>query len=356
MKKNKNNKIKLLALALILVITVAYAALRTGLNINGTANVSSSSWSVYFDNLQATANSNVTPTDVSNPTSQNKLTTISYTVNLSEPGDVYEFTVDTVNDGTIDAMIESVSSKLNNVEINNNLPAYLDYSVSYDDDTTIGQNDLLAHNNTKTYKVMVGYKTDIDPSDLPEENQALHLDLTITYVQADSNAVDPHAQPAGNYVVTYTTMYIGQQVPNGVNLRLTPQEAMNDWIALAGSTKPFYLKYTIENDVITESYVEFVVTEEVVEANPGMVAGRYTLKGGNGGTAFTENMNTLKTAFDYANHSSRCSGNQTSDFNCDVSGVHASAGSDGNVHAFDNGFCYGCGVDSVGSSYCVGES
>ena len=188
MKKSRNKKMKLTILILILVITIGYAILRTGLNINGTANIGSVSWDIYFDNLQATANSNVTPTDVSNPTSQNKLTTISYTVNLTEPGDVYEFTVDAVNAGTIDAMIESISSKLNNVEINT-LPAYLDYSVTYSDGIAIASNQLLPHESSETLKVRVGYKTDIEPSELPEENQELNLSLTIVYVQADDNAV-----------------------------------------------------------------------------------------------------------------------------------------------------------------------
>ena len=161
----------------------------------------------------------------------------------------------------------------------------------------------------------------------------------------------------GNYVVSRTPMNIGSAIPNDVNVRSTAALAMADWqdiIGTTGATRPFYLKHILNSsDEIEESYVEFVVTAEMAAANEGMVAGTYTLKGGDSGAAFTENMNTIKTAFDYANHSSRCGGNQTSNILCSVDGLLVRTFLSGNVFAYGDG--YYCFVNSDGSSYCVPE-
>jgi len=92
----------------------------------------------------------------------------------------------------------------------------------------------------------------------------------------------------------------------------------------------------------------------MVQANEGMVAGTYYLKGGDSGAAFTENMNVIKTAFDYANHPDRCFENQTSSFYCVVSGLNVGAYSYGYVNA--SGYnLYDCGVYSDGFSGCGKE-
>ena len=92
--------------------------------------------------------------------------------------------------------------------------------------------------------------------------------------------------------------------------------------------KTFYLKHTIVNDIVTESYVEFVVTPTMAQANSGMKAGTYYLKGGDNGAAYTTNKATLTTAFGSGN----CTDN-SSDFACSVSGLRAYAYSDGGVRA-----------------------
>ena len=93
--KNRKKNTKLILLLLLLCITLGYAALRTGLNINGTANVSSSSWNVYFSNYQMSNATNITPT--TEPVITGTTTTsISYEVDLDVPGDIYEFSVEVV--------------------------------------------------------------------------------------------------------------------------------------------------------------------------------------------------------------------------------------------------------------------
>ena len=110
--------------------------------------------------------------------------------------------------------------------------------------------------------------------------------------------------------------------------------------------KTFYLKHTIVDDIVTESYVEFVVTSEMAGANSGMTAGTYYLKGGDNGAAYATNKATLTTAFG----SSNCTDN-SSIFGCGVSGLGAYANANGSVYASD-GASARCGVSYDGYSGC----
>ena len=163
------------------------------------------------------------------------------------------------------------------------------------------------------------------------------IPITITARQQIKNVV---------YVVSTSHLYIGQALPNGVNGRATPEEAIEDWTSITGgNTYPFYLKNILNNNnEIDECYIEFLVTEQTAQANPGMVAGKYALKACNAGTSFTENMNILKIAFDYENHPTRCGGDQTSSFFCSLNGnsdYHFSISSTGFV-SFRNELNYAC--------------
>ena len=154
------------------------------------------------------------------------------------------------------------------------------------------------------------------------------------------------------FTVNHYETTIGSTIPNEVTTYDNPEDAMNEWITIWGSRRPIFLKYTLNsNQEITESYVGFEVTEEMVQNNPGMVAGIYYLRGGDSGASFTENMNVMKTAFDYENHPDRCYADQTSSFYCDVSDLYAYADGDGRVRVrYD--FNYRCDVYSDGSSNC----
>ena len=219
--KNRKKNTKLILLLLLICITLGYAALRTQLNINGTATIPRVVWDVHFENVQNTQNCNVTPTSRTEPVAADKATTISYVVSLEEPGDVYEFTVDVVNGGTIDAMIENISSKLNDTEIDNEhpVPAYLDYSVTYVDDLDIEENQLLEASNSETYKVRLAFKENVDPEVLPGTATTLHLDLTVNYIQADNTAIPVRATDANFATDSWDTIIQASKAANPTQLR-----------------------------------------------------------------------------------------------------------------------------------------
>ena len=163
---------------LILCLGVGFAFLSTQLNITGNTSVSGNKWSVYFTNVQVndgSVDATVVPT-----TSGTTTTSLNYTVLLDKPGDFYEFTVDAVNAGTIDAMIESITTP----NIDSRVLQYVSYSATYADGTEVNQNDVLKATKTATYKIKVEYKKNISASDLDEDGVNLTLTFGVNYVQS----------------------------------------------------------------------------------------------------------------------------------------------------------------------------
>ena len=189
-KKKKRNNFILALIVIVVSMSLGYAFLNTDLTINGTSKIPANSWNIYFDNIQITSGSVELSSGDSAPViNPSNLTNIDYIISLKEPGDFYEFTVDVINDGTIDAMIGTISNKMNGTEISstNPLPSYLNYSITYEDNFSIEEKHLLAANSTETYKVRLEYRTDIDPSDLPNSGATLPLSYSVNYIQADES-------------------------------------------------------------------------------------------------------------------------------------------------------------------------
>ena len=365
--------LSMVLIILLLSISLGYALLSTNLNIVGTTVVKDNKWDIYFDNVQVMSGS----VTASTPVIDTAKTTVSYSVNLNLPGDYFEFTVDAKNAGTIDGMVSAVSSKLNGTEITT-LPNYLEYSVSYSDGIAIQNNHLLEAGKTETYKVRVGYKKDISATDLPSTEQTLNLSFSVTYVQSDTSVV-PVPHPEIVYTVNkydysatnpkYNAVWLNQTFPATITKYQTAIEALAAIASASSKDLPFYLKHKIENGIVTESYVEFVVTEEMAQANTGMVAGTYTLRGEKTydldtstwlvdksyiSPYYETNKEAIKTAFGYATNSSRCSESGTgrsSYFGCSVSGLYAYSDASGYVRAYDAGSST-CDVYHSGYSSC----
>ena len=372
--KNKKKLNYMILIIMILVISIGYAVLSTNLNIIGTGTINNPTWDIHWENVSVKTGS----VSASTPTIDTAKTTVNYSVTLSIPGDYYEFTVDAVNSGTIDGMVSVVSNKLNNTEITT-LPNYLEYKVSYEDGIDIAPNHLLASSTSEKYKVHVGYKKDISVSDIPSTAQTLNLSFSVTYVQSDSTAVaKPQTVYTANiYDKNYDTMnagtntslvWIGKSIPSGITTFQTPELAMASLKEPTGGVdRPFFLKHTVSNNTVTDSYVGFVVTNEMAQANPGMTAGTYYLKGkktkklveGNwqcmseyddgNGSCIDPDYDTNKTTLLSAFGSSYCTEN-SDNFGCSVSGLYAVAMSGGDVSAHAGAWY--CGVSYYGFSGC----
>ena len=210
MENKKRNKVILLVI-LLLAISVGFAALATTLKINGSTSVTKQTWEIYWDNASIVPTTNLATADIvkAAQTKTGDVTTLEWEVNLHIPGDYYEFTVDAVNNGSIDAMITSIDSKIGTdsiistengqlVEDESVIPSYLKYDVTYEDGTKPELNHLLAKKTNgvatrEKYKVRVEYNKDLNSDDLDEVTspvEELTFTYSVTYGQADNNAVD----------------------------------------------------------------------------------------------------------------------------------------------------------------------
>ena len=375
-KKNKRKLNYMILIIMLLVISIGYAVLSTNLNIVGSGTINNPTWDIHWENVSVESGSVTAQT----PTIDTNKTTVNYEVTLTIPGDYFEFTVDAVNAGTIDGMISVVSNKLNGTEITT-LPNYIEYIVTYDDGVAIAPNHLLASGTSEKYKVHVGYKKDISATDIPSTAQTLNLTFSVTYVQSDTSVV-PVPHPETVYTANVfdknndtlddgtntSVVWLGKSIPNGITTFQTKELALDSLKEASGGVdRPFFLKHTVSDNTVTESYVGFVVTDEMAQENAGMTAGTYYLKGkktyelvegswqcmseyddGNGNCLDPEydtNKATLLSAFG----SSYCH-DYSSFFDCSVSGLSAFATSIGYVFAYAGAWI--CGVSSIGDSAC----
>ena len=182
----KNKKFLYIILTVIVIsiftLTVVYAALSTQLTINGNADVVGSTWDVHLENPVVTSGS-VSDTLPTITNSSNA----TFNATLNVPGDFYEFTIDVVNDGSIDAMIDSV---VKTPELTAEQSKYFNYDITYHSGESITSKQLVKSGSFVRLKVRLEYKKNLTTSDLPTANVSLSLGCTLVYSQADNNGVD----------------------------------------------------------------------------------------------------------------------------------------------------------------------
>lgn len=185
---SKTNSMVLFLFAFILLLGVGYAYINTDVDVQGAGKVTSSKWDVHFDNVVVNENSfnsvegSPLPSIVDNYT-------ITFNVGLDSPGDFYEFNVDVVNNGTIDAMINDI---IISPELTEEQAKLFKYDIKYSDGVDLEKNQLLRAGETKTLKVLFKYNEIEDYLDYSVDNQSFDFSITINYVQANENAIDDY--------------------------------------------------------------------------------------------------------------------------------------------------------------------
>ena len=168
-----------LVVVCVFTLTLAYAALNAVLTIQGNAEITASTWDIHLENPIVKSGS--ATTTVPTITSGNSLT---FSTTLNMPGDYYEFTVDVVNGGSIDAMIDKVTKT---PELSTEQAKYLKYEVSYQNGESISTKQNIASGVTMPIKVRVEYRSDLSNSDLPSGQVVLNLSLILDYIQSDGS-------------------------------------------------------------------------------------------------------------------------------------------------------------------------
>ena len=203
MQKIRQKKSTILLLILVLCITVGYALLSTEVKIVGASKIKNAKWDIHLDNLAIKEGSVEAVTDAFIDDSK---TIVNYNVDLNELGDYYEFTVDVVNEGSIDGMIDNITSK---IKINDNdylditediIPNYLNYQVTYESGAKIIPKQELKRGERETYKVRIEYKNNLEEEDLPTTEQNLQFMFAVNYVQKDSTSIEIPKLKVGDYI------------------------------------------------------------------------------------------------------------------------------------------------------------
>ena len=179
----KDRKVLTLGLCLVLVcvftLTVAYSALSAVLTIQGSAQVTSANWDIYLNNPKVKNGSATTNLPIIKTSSS-----LEFETTLNMPGDYYEFTVDVVNAGDIDAMIENV---VKTPDLTTEQAKFLKYEITYQNGESITTKQLLAKDTTMPIKVRIEYRKDLVASDLPTGQVVLDLSLSLEYIQSDGS-------------------------------------------------------------------------------------------------------------------------------------------------------------------------
>ena len=199
--KSKNILLGVLIVGLV-SMTVAYAALSTSLTINGTANVSATTWDIHFANVAVDNGSG--KTNISNyslgtldgATTNTTGTAIAgLTATLNKPGDKLVVNFDIVNAGTIDAKVSSFAkhiAKGSDAAITGDTNDVVNYTIT----CTTGGNeddDLLklasAPSNTSSCVLTLEYTGEAasvtQPSTVAGQNQTVSQDAKTFTVDAN---------------------------------------------------------------------------------------------------------------------------------------------------------------------------
>lgn len=255
MGKKKRNKYMLL-LVLLLGLSLGYALISTTLKNIGYIGVNKNNWSIYFDNPVVTQGS-VTmdlPEIGKHQWNQNN-TKLRWKADFNIPGDFYEFTVDIVNAGSIDAIIDRVEFEASD------LPDCMSYSVKYIDGTDISEGDKIlkatkSGNTTTPTTKKIKVRIEYDPEsaeeidELDDETYNFDFSLNIFYI-IDNPGSYSEEEVAGMYYAYY---YRNPYDEGGSNNSIYSQDlSLYDYPDYqVGDTLP--LEFSTVNNEITVNY------------------------------------------------------------------------------------------------------
>lgn len=164
----------------IVAMSIGFANFSETLEINGTADIAPTEWSVHFDDASYNESGTVAATNHN----VGELA-VTYDVTLAKPGDTYSFTVDVINDGDFDAELTSIT--LPDITTHAN---YLTHKVSVggteftNSDPAIASPITLASGDSVTVKVDVQYLMPANEADLPSAAvNDLSLSVALGYTQ-----------------------------------------------------------------------------------------------------------------------------------------------------------------------------
>lgn len=176
----KDRGFRVIAIIAILVsivgLTVGFASLNQTLNINGTATIKGSNWSVKFINMGTPALTGAA-TATANLDDTSAIATI--TADLKKPGDKAVIAFDVTNAGDIDAKLNA--TPVFSGDTATATAAKINYSLKYSDGTELQKEDTLNVNETRHLVLTLEYDQSV--TEVPSEDTAFDLTIALLYTQ-----------------------------------------------------------------------------------------------------------------------------------------------------------------------------
>lgn len=166
-------------LLLIVSISIGFAYLSSVLNINSGVSFRENSFDVHFENI------NILSEDIEYTTleiSPSDSTTLNASINFYEPSEIFEFTVDVINGGGIDAKLQSIENNLTS-----SISEFITIETKYFDGQEIKENDLLRMGQSKKIRIKVTYNYDIE--ELPTAGTTT-VAITMNYINKNAKEMD----------------------------------------------------------------------------------------------------------------------------------------------------------------------
>lgn len=220
---HKNNIILLVLLITITFFGIGYSSLKTEFSINGDVGLKSAKWNVYFDNLS-----------VDEKYSKNKENKVSissdqmsldFTVDLSKLDNCYEFEVDIINEGSLDAMssddviIEGLSEELKE---------FINIKITYNDGIKLKPYYLLKIGKYERIKVKVESK---NLRNLPNYSIA-NFTLKLLFVPATTEVINRPLGTKLNEIIKTAAMS-----DSGINLPSASSDENGKGVYLRSGTE-----------------------------------------------------------------------------------------------------------------------
>ena len=187
MEKERRTKALVVVVLLIVVagLTVAFAALSTTLNINGTAYLDAAKWGIKFENLSSpTKIGSATTTGAAKIEEAKSASITGINVSLSTPGDKVTYTVDLVNEGTINAKIDNIEKTV----LTSEQQRYLTFKVTDKNGNEVSEGDILSAGETRNLTITIEFIKDLTKEDLPTSTSTISLSYKLNFVQTDEKA------------------------------------------------------------------------------------------------------------------------------------------------------------------------
>ena len=171
MYRNKKKIMIGILCIVVLIMVVVYAAFNTRLTINGTGNITST-WNIEITSITSNITGNAY--NIENPTYSG--TNATFNAGLIKPGDKIEYNITVTNNGSIDAIINTVDIKTTGSYV-------ILYTVE-----GIQNQERLASKGSKTFKIIVEF--DREATSIPNDTTK-EIIMNIECIQDDGQSLTP---------------------------------------------------------------------------------------------------------------------------------------------------------------------